>query len=143
VRRAGNRWSIVLALLASGAALGSPAVAAADRPPSKAEASAIKRVAMKACRAAAPDECRFGRARVSTRNARFAWADVVGEGFSGVLLKRPTRHSRRFRVIGTQGGGISECSYWRARAPRAVLRDLHIAGLVDESGATRNCGKPD
>lgn len=127
-------------LLATGAALGSPAVAA-DRPPSKAEASAIKRVALTTCRAAAPDECEFRKARVSTRNARFAWADVVGEGFSGVLLKRPTRHSRRFKVIGTQGGGISECSYWRARAPRAVLRDLRITGLVDDTGAARNCGK--
>jgi hypothetical protein len=140
VRRAGNRWWILLALLAIGAPLGSPALAA-DRPPSKAEASAIKRVALKTCRAAAPDECEFRKARVSTRNARFAWADVVGEGFSGALLKRPTRHSRRFKVVGTQGGGIGECSYWRARAPRGVLRDLHISGLVDDSGTVRNCGK--
>jgi hypothetical protein len=112
--------------------------AAADRRPSKAEASAIKRVALKAC--SAPGGCEFRRARVSTRNARFAWARVIGEGFSGVLLKRPTRRSRRFRVVGTQGGGISACSYWRARAPRAVLRDLRIKGVVDDSGAARSCG---
>jgi hypothetical protein len=66
---------------------------------------------------------------------------VVGEGFSGVLLKRPTGHSRRFKVVGTQGGGIGECSYWRVRAPRGVLRDLHISGLVDDSGTVRNCGR--
>jgi hypothetical protein len=126
-----------LVLVAAGTAV--PA-AAADRPPSKAEASAIKRVALKAC-GSPPGGCEFGKARVSTRNARFAWADVSGEGFSGALLKRPNAHSRRFRVIGTQGGGISSCSYWRARAPAAVLRDLRIRGLVDATGAVRNCGK--
>lgn len=139
MRRAGNRWWVVLALLATGAALASPA--AADRRPSKAERSAIKRVALKLCGAATPGDCEFRRARVSTRNARFAWADVSEEGLSGALLKRPTRHSRRFKVVGTQGGGIGECSYWRARAPRVVLRDLHISGLVDDAGTVRNCGK--
>jgi hypothetical protein len=78
---------------------------------------------------------------VSSVNPRFAWADVAGEGFSGVLVKRREPSSRRFRVIGTQGGGIGECSYWRARAPRAVLRDLRVSGLVDaETGAVRTCG---
>jgi len=141
VRRVGKRCSVALALLASGAALGSAIPsAAADRPPSKAEASAIKRVALKACSSPAPG-CEFRKARVSTRNARFAWADVIGEGFSGVLLKRPTAHSRRFKVIGTQGGGIGSCDYWRARAPAGVLRDLRIRGLVDDAGTVRNCGK--
>jgi hypothetical protein len=140
--RAGDRWRLALALLAGGAALGAVAAPAiADRAPSEAERAAIKRVALKACERAAPDECVFHRARVSTAGRRFAWADVTGEGFSGVLLKRPSRRSHRFRVIGTQGGGIGECSYWRARAPRAVLRDLRLVGLVDESGTVRNCGK--
>jgi hypothetical protein len=141
--RAGDRWRLALALLAGGAALGSVAAPAAiaDRAPSKAERAAIKRVALTACERAAPDECVFQRARVSTAGRRFAWADVTGEGFSGVLLKRPSTRSQRFRVIGTQGGGIGECSYWRARAPRAVLRDLHVVGLGDESGTVRNCGK--
>ncbi len=144
VRLAGDRSAIALALLAGGSLLATaaPAPAAArDRPPSKAERPAIKRVALKACNASAPEECEFRRARVSTSNARFAWADVVGEGFSGVLLKRPTRSSRRFRVVGSQGGGIGECSYWRARAPAAVLRDLRIVGLFDGSGRVRNCGQ--
>jgi hypothetical protein len=114
------------------------APAAADRKPSKAEKSAIKAVSLKAC-GSPPGGCRFGGARISTANARFAWGDVTGEGFSGVLVKRPTKRSRRFRVIGSQGGGIGECSYWRARAPRAVLRDLRISGLV-ASGDVRNCG---
>jgi hypothetical protein len=139
VRREGNRRSVALALLAAGAILVYAVPAAgADRRPTKVEAAAIKRVALKAC--GSPD-CEFRRARVSTRNARFAWADVVAEGFSGVLLKRPRRHSRRFRVVGFQGGGIGSCSYWRARAPAAVLRDLHISGVIDDSGTTRNCGK--
>ena len=126
-------------MLAAAAILGYAVPSAgADRRPSKAETRAIKRVALKAC--GSPD-CEFKRARVSTRNGRFAWADVVAEGFSGVLLKRPRAHSRRFEVVGFQGGGIGSCSYWRARAPAAVLRDLHIWGVIDDSGTTRNCGK--
>jgi hypothetical protein len=137
--RAGDRRRACAALLAIGAAVGfAAAPAAADRAPSKAERAAIEAVALDACRAS---DCEFRRARVSTSNARFAWADVIGEGFSGVLLKRPTKRSHRFRVIGTQGGGISECSYWRRRAPRAVLRDLRISGLVDDAGTVRSCGK--
>jgi hypothetical protein len=139
MHRVGNGYSAALALVATGAIFWSVAApAAADRGPSKAEARAIKRVALKKC--GAPD-CRFRHARISTENARFAWAEVVGEGFSGVLVKRPTRSSRRFRVVGSQGGGIGSCDYWRARAPAAVLRDLRIAGVVDDSGTTRNCGK--
>ena len=127
-------------VLCAATALAAAAVpAAADRAPSKAERGAIERVAMEACRA--PGGCEFRRARVSTRNARYAWADVVGEGFSGALLKRPSKRSHRFHVIGTQGGGIGACSYWRRRAPRGVLRDLHISGVVDASGTVRNCGK--
>jgi hypothetical protein len=138
MRRVGNGCSAALALFATGALFwSSVAPAAADRRPSKAETRAIKRVALKKC--SSPD-CRFRSARVSTKNARFAWADVTAEGFSGVLVKRPTRSSRRFRVVGSQGGGIGSCDYWRARAPAAVLRDLHIAGVVDDSGTTRNCG---
>jgi hypothetical protein len=140
VRHLLDRSSVALAVLAAGAtsAFVVP-LAAADREPSKREASAIKRVALKAC-SSAPGGCEFRKARVSTRNARFAWARVVGEGFSGVLLKRPTKRSRRFRTVGIQGGGIATCAYWRARAPRKVLRDLRIRGLVDDSGAVASCG---
>jgi hypothetical protein len=85
-------------------------------------------------------DCRFLDARVSMPNTRFAWADVVGEGFSGVLLKRRPG-SNRFRVIGLQGGGIGECSYWRDLAPDRVLRDLKVMGLVGTTGEVRNCGR--
>ncbi len=132
-----RRISLALTLLA---ALALAAPAAADRRATKAEKAAIKPVALASCQSPA-GECRFHGARVSTANARFAWANVTNEGFSGALLKRPTRRSHRFRVIGTQGGGIGECSYWRKHAPRAVLRDLRIKGLVDDSGDVRNCGK--
>jgi hypothetical protein len=64
---------------------------------------------------------------------------VVGEGISEVLVKRRTAHARRFTRVGVQGGGIRECPYWRERAPRAVLRDLHFRGLID-TGAVRSCG---
>ncbi len=131
-----RRISLALTLLA---ALALAAPAAADRKPTKAEKAAIKPVALDAC-GSPPGGCTFHGARISTANARFAWGNVTGEGFSGVLVKRPTKRSHRFRVIGSQGGGIGECSYWRSLAPRAVLRDLRIAGLV-KSGDTRNCGR--
>jgi hypothetical protein len=127
-----------VALAGAGAALmAAPAVA--DRAASKAERAAIKRIALKHC--GAPGGCTFRRARISTRSARYAWADIVGEGFSGMLLERPTSHSRRFKVVGIQGGGIGACSYWRAHAPRSVLRDLDVHGLTDVSaGTTGKCG---
>jgi curli biogenesis system outer membrane secretion channel CsgG len=116
------------------------APADASRAPTKRERAAIKRVAMKACGRAAPEPCRFHKARVSTKNARYAWADVTGEGFSGTLLKRANTRTRRFKVIGTQGGGIGDCAEWRKLAPRAVLKDLRISGLTDSSGASGSCG---
>jgi hypothetical protein len=127
-------------LLAAGAALALAAAPAwADRSATKSERAAIKRVVLKRC-GPVPEPCVFRKARISTRNARYAWASVTQEGLSGMLLKRPTTRSRRFKVIGIQGGGVSECSYWRRRAPRTVLGDLDIVGLVDDTGATRNCG---
>jgi hypothetical protein len=128
-----RRKTICLAIAATLALATSPALA--DRAPTKSERSAIKRAATKECRL----DCEFRKARVSTRNARYAWADVIGEGISGVLLKRRRPHSRRFKVIGFQGGGIGECSYWRKRAPRKVLRDLDVSGLVGGTD-TRRCG---
>jgi hypothetical protein len=129
---------ILAALVAAAAALAAqPALA--DRSASTAERAAIKRVTMKRC--GAPGGCTFRKARISTRNARYAWAEIIGEGVSGMLLKRPTSRSRRFKVVGFQGGGIGECTYWRKRAPRSVLRDLDIDGLVDiSSGTEGNCG---
>jgi hypothetical protein len=140
-RLARRRSSVALALLATvpvAALAAAPADAA--RAPSRGEAAAIERVALRTCRSAV-GVCRYGHARVSTRDARYAWAQVIGNGFSGVLLQRPTTHSRRFRVIGSQGGGVSSCTYWRARAPLPVLRDLRVAGLLDASGAAGNCGR--
>jgi hypothetical protein len=115
------------------------APASADRKPTAAEEAAIERVGVQAC-TRPPGDCAFRGARVSTANERYAWANVVAEGFSGALVKRPSRSSTDFKVVATQGGGIGECRYWRKRAPRRVLRDLKIRGLV-KSGAVRNCGK--
>jgi hypothetical protein len=129
-----------LAVVAATTALTTTTADAARKPASRSEAIAIKRPALAACNKRAPDPCRVERVRISTRNERFAWATVLGEGFSGTLLKRVTGHPRRFRVIGTQGGGIGSCSYWRAKAPRAVLRDLRIEGLDTATGKTGPCG---
>ncbi len=126
---------LVLAVLGT-----SPAIAA-DRAPTKAERRAIERKALKVCGRAAPGPCTFHRARVSTRNARFAWAVVTGEGFSGALLERATKHAKRFRVAATQGGGIGTCTYWRRHAPDGVLRDLRVHGLIVATGETRICGR--
>jgi curli biogenesis system outer membrane secretion channel CsgG len=134
MRRAGL---VVLVLAMFGAVV---PFAVASRAPTRKERAAIKRIALKKCNAAAPAPCRFHKARVSTKNARYAWADVTGEGFSAVLLKRANASTRRFKVVGTQGGGIGECSYWRKKAPRAVLADLRVTGLTDSSGNVGDCG---
>jgi hypothetical protein len=126
-------------LLVIAAALCVAAPAQADRKPTAEEEAAIERVGVQAC-AKPPGDCAFRGARVSTANERYAWANVIADGFSGALVKRPSRASADFRVVGTQGGGIGECRYWRKRAPRRVLKDLRIRGLV-KSGAVRNCGK--
>jgi hypothetical protein len=135
-----HRIKIPIAVVATGAALALVATPAlADRAATKTERAAIKRVALPHCNA--PGGCRFKRARVSTRSARYAWADIFGEGLSGLLFKRPTAHSHRFKVVGVQGGGIGACSYWRKRAPRSVLGDLDVKGLTDISaGVTGSCG---
>jgi hypothetical protein len=138
---AGDRRRIAVALAVVALGWVAAPAARADRAPTKAERAAIKELALKTCNGSAPQACRFHGARISTARARFAWANVTGEGFSGALLKRPARSSRRFRVVAIQGGGIGECRTWRRHAPRAVLRDLRIVGLVDDSGTVRNCGK--
>jgi hypothetical protein len=128
-------------MLAVAAACGlAAAPALGSRTPSKSESTAIKRVAMKACRSDA-GPCRWHGARVSTKSARYAWADVSNEGFSGVLVRRTSVSPKRFKVVGIQGGGIGECSYWRKRAPRSVLKDLKVYGLLDTAtGKTGICG---
>lgn len=130
------RWAglLVTAMVMFGAP-----VADARRAPTSKERTVIERLALQACERG-PGPCRFHKARVSTKNARYAWADVTGEGFSGTLLKRANTRTRRFKVIGTQGGGIGECAYWRGLAPRAVLKDLRVVGLTDSSGAVGSCG---
>jgi hypothetical protein len=138
MHRIGRKWKMGVALLAMlGACAAVVPSAVADRRPTQRERAAIRDAALKAC---GDSTCRFRRARVSTRNARYAWVIVTKEGFSAVLLRRPSRRSRRWRAIGTQGGGISECSYWERRAPDRVLRDLGIQGLVGTSGEVRTCG---
>jgi hypothetical protein len=137
MRRLGPKWRVIVGLFAMLVACYALAPSAtADRRPTTRERAAIKRAALDAC---GDSTCRFRRARVSTRNARYAWAGVVREGFSGVLLRRTTKRSRRWHAIGTQGGGIAECSYWERRAPDGVLRDLSVKGL-DDSGEVRTCG---
>lgn len=137
MRTEGVRFIVVAALAAVLCALAA-APAGAARRPAGAEARAIKQVALKKCEAnGAPSPCRFHRSRVSTRNARYAWAEVTTDGFSAVLLRRPSRDSTRFRVIGVQGGGIGDCDDWRRRAPAAVLRDLGVAGLRADGSVGR------
>lgn len=127
--------ALLSGLVVSFAVATSPAVAA--RPATAAEGAAIKRVTVSKC--GVPGGCRWNGARVSTANPRYAWANVFGEGISGMLVRRPSTNGERFRVIATQGGGIGECAEWRTHAPKRVLRDLRIKGLV-ASGNVVTCG---
>ena len=90
----------------------------ASRAPTSKERAAIKRVALKACEGGgARARAASTRPASPTKNARYAWADVTTEGFSGALLKRANTRTRRFKVVGTQGGGIGDCAEWRKLAP--------------------------
>jgi hypothetical protein len=127
--------TVVAALVAS------LATAEAARQPTPPEARAIERAALRACDGHGPpgSSCEFHGARVSTRDPHFAWADVTTDGFSGALLKRPSKGTAHFHVIATQGGGIELCSKWRKQAPKRVLADLHVVGLRG-NGSTGRCG---
>lgn len=129
-----------LAGIGSALAVVIAAAPAADaaRPATARENAAIKRVALKAC--SAPGGCRWGGAVVSTRNPRFAWGRVVGEGVSGILVRRPRPHGGSFRVAHLQGGGVELCSEWRKHAPRAVLHDLKVKGLGRRTDRVVTCG---
>lgn len=124
----------VIALLVA-----SLATAEAARQPTAPEAQAIERAALRACDGHGPpgSTCEFHGARVSTRDPHFAWADVTTDGFSGALLKRPTKASTHFHVVAIQGGGVELCSKWRRQAPSRVLADLHVVGLRGNGSAGR------
>jgi hypothetical protein len=121
-------WRSALASAVAFACLAAPLAAEAHRRPTAAEKRVLKREALRACNTGdAPGECRVRAVRVSTVNPRYAWVYVVGEGYSGALMKRPTRSSLRFKVHASRGGGVPLCSEWKT--PRAVLRDLRLGGL--------------
>jgi alkanesulfonate monooxygenase SsuD/methylene tetrahydromethanopterin reductase-like flavin-dependent oxidoreductase (luciferase family) len=79
---------------------------------------------------------------------QLAALDLVSEGR---LVVQPTVswHEEEYRALGVpfhQRGALLDepCGSgaptpgrgdWRARAPRSVLRDLHISGLIEDSGA--------
>ncbi|HWK28811.1 MAG TPA: hypothetical protein VNS09_19780 [Solirubrobacter sp.] len=129
----GRKMTAALAALAFAGMSAGPAEAA--RRPTAREAKAIKAAALKACVAPPGERCRWHRARVSTRDSRYAWANVTAEGTSGMLLKRT---SGRFRVLATQGGGVEACKRWLRHAPARVLDDLRVRGL-DADGRYGRC----
>jgi hypothetical protein len=90
----------------------------ASRAPTSRERAAIKRLALKACEGG-PNPCRFHKARISTKNARYAWSDVTGEGFSGALLKRANTRSAASRSLGRRAAG-SASARTGATSRRAV-----------------------
>lgn len=116
-------------------------VSGASRRATPREWDAIKAAAMRDCRKEQPvpaayGTCRWrGRVLVSTVNRRYAWASVTGPSYDNSgILRRPTMHSRRWRVIRVVGGGVSPCSRWWRAAPREVVHDLRIRGYTEGSG---------
>jgi hypothetical protein len=107
------------------------ASASAARAPSPREAAVIRRLSMSECSRdkVDPYPCTWRGGLVSTADARYAWGKAYGEGFSGVLLKRPFKRSLRFHVVAHSGGGANTCSWWYQRAPRRVIRDLKVPCL--------------
>ena len=119
-------------------------LAQAARKPTKREAKAMKRVAMKHCRRHdIPRYCKATEAaRVSTANPRYGYADVVGNHSSRRYLKRNTPRSTRWRVVTFVGGGIPACEEMRDAMPRNVLRDLRVTGWEQYVGIVRCAARP-
>lgn len=108
------------------------------RRPTADERRAIKTAALRDCRKQESPryKCKWGgRVRVSTINRRYAWASVSGPSYDNSgIMRRPSRQSRRWRIIRVVGGGIQPCSYWRKVAPRRVVRDLKVRGFTEGTG---------
>jgi hypothetical protein len=111
----------------------------AERSPTKSEARSIRAAALAYCHGlGTPSPCSYGshtslpqyRTRVSTVNARYAWADIFTDGLSGALIVRPHPHGAGWRVVVPGGGGLSPCSTWFHAAPHSVVRDLRLGGGV-------------
>ncbi|MCO5315878.1 MAG: hypothetical protein M9938_06935 [Solirubrobacterales bacterium] len=134
--------ALVAAIILSGSlGLGLLVASQADawRKPTKRERKFIKRATMKDCRKQEVSGYRcdwLGGIKVSTVNRRFAWARASGPNFdnSGLLRRRGPK-ARRWHMLRITGGGIQPCSYWYAKAPRRVVRDLEIRGFRNGSGS--------
>lgn len=117
------------------------ASADSSRAPTKKERKWIRKAAMKDCRQRQGTVVGYGcewrgGIRISTANPRYAWAEVYGpqHDHSGILRRKSPR-AKYWRVKQVVGGGIQPCSYWYAKAPRRVVRDLRIEGFRENSGS--------
>jgi hypothetical protein len=108
---------------------GMAAEARAERPASPTERRAIQVIALRHCPVGGGDPCRRAPVKVSTVDPRYAFGGAIGDGYSGVLVKRESGH---WRVVAVQGGGLMSCSYWEAAAPVSVIRDLRLDGISSE-----------
>jgi hypothetical protein len=78
---------------------------------------------------------------VSTVSSQYAYSYVVGERWSGALLRRPSFRSTAWMIVATQGSGINSCSYWLHHAPPQVVFDLELMG-ANTSGYSERCAQP-
>jgi hypothetical protein len=93
------------------------------RAPTPAELRALTRLAYP-CKDIDGSRCPLHWVHVSTIDGRFAYVLITAEGYSGLLAKRPTKRSLKFRIMTRSGGGIAPCKVWERFAPWPVLRDL-------------------
>jgi hypothetical protein len=143
-------------------ALGAASQAVADSVATPTEGRRITAKAMAACDALQKQlksegdsnallRCRSPRPpRVSTVDRRYAYSFVVGDQWSGALMRRPSGHSEDWKITATQGSQTDTCSYWTARAPSDVVNDLRLTGVLTVStgfegvcgrAARRRCGE--
>lgn len=135
-----GKGNLALGALITAAVALSPASSLAQRSPTRSESKSLKSYALSWCRehlGAVKSTCKYGRqskskdnrTRVSTVSPRYAWADVVGEGLSGLVVRRPKKTGGKWKVIAISGGGVSECTDWTKKMPKSVVRDLRLVGL--------------
>jgi hypothetical protein len=136
----GKALRLMIGLAAATIAVSLPLYAEASRAPEQVELKAIRRAAMIDCNRhqnVPGYDCRWrGDVKISTIDPRYAWAEVMGPAYdhSGILRRR-SKHAQRWRVVRVVGGGIQPCSYWYAKAPRAVVREFGLRGYRENSGS--------
>jgi hypothetical protein len=143
----------MLALVLSGASIGSCASALAYTLPGNSQEAAIARAAKAAWNTEGIRPCPAGLggptvfqmnwAHIASIYPQWAYASVKDDGCTytmGYILKRPNITSNHWRVVGRQLDNPQNCSTFHA--PKSILYEFEIFGVRGNEGAPSPCARP-